>query len=217
MTVAQSSIWSELTGLIDRGGPIMWVLLALSILSAVLIFERCWFWIKTNNPWRTARFQQVRLDLRLGQVQRIRGLVDGDQTIYGRVVRQVLNEGTSEAVVAAILEAQRPRLERFMTTLGTIITAAPLLGILGTVLGLIASLSVLGEQETVTDLTRITGGIAEALLTTVGGLIVALLVLVPYNAFRTQIDRSLGRAEALIAAARRDVADDEPAEPDAST
>jgi biopolymer transport protein ExbB len=56
----------------------------------------------------------------------------------------------------------------------------------------------------VTDPTAIGGGIAEALLTTVAGLVVALVVLFPYNAFRAQIDRTLGLAEALVAAARKE-------------
>jgi biopolymer transport protein ExbB len=101
----------------------------------------------------------------------------------------------------ASMEAQRGRLERYMPTLSTIITAAPMLGILGTVTGIIQSFRLLAPETTTTDPRLVSQGIAEALLTTAAGLIVALVVLFPYNAFRAQIDKTLGRFDALIAAA----------------
>jgi biopolymer transport protein ExbB len=101
------------------------------------------------------------------------------------------------------VERQRPRVERFMPTLSTVITGAPMLGILGTVLGIIASFHLLSESaETVTP-RAVSGGIAEALLTTAAGLVIALIVLLPYNIFRAQQERTLGRLEALGAAAQR--------------
>jgi len=114
----------------------------------------------------------------------------------------VLDSSASDAAALQAVESQRPRLTRFMPTLGTIITAAPMLGILGTVTGIISAFRVLSDQQAVTDPTAVAGGIAEALLTTVAGLAVALVVLFPFNAFRAQIERAMGRLEALLAAAQ---------------
>ena len=90
-----------------------------------------------------------------------------------------------------------------MVWLDTVITAAPLLGILGTVVGIIQSFRLLGEQQTLTDPREVAGGIAAALLTTALGLIVALMTLFPYMIFRSQVGRALGRLESIIAAAQQ--------------
>ena len=88
-----------------------------------------------------------------------------------------------------------------MATLSTIITAAPMLGILGTVLGIIASFEILGADPSATDPSQVSLGIAEALITTATGLVIALVALFPYNAFRTQLDATLSRLELLASAA----------------
>ena len=190
--------------LIQRGGVVMWPLLALSLLTITLAFERCWFWLGTNRPSRLSRLRRIGTLLRRGDRAAVKVLIDDDTSVYGRVVALLLDEpgGASEAALIEAVALQRPRLERFMTTLSTIITAAPLLGILGTVVGIIASFQVLSEQTAATDPRCVSDGIAEALLTTAAGLTIALVTLFPYNAFRGQIDRTLGRIEVLAAAAR---------------
>jgi len=104
-----------------------------------------------------------------------------------------------------------------MVMLSTIITAAPLLGILGTVIGIIRSFNLLGEQRMLTDTRLVATGIAEALLTTALGLVIALVTLFPYMAFRKQADRALGRMESLIASAQEGFAIDRPNAADASS
>lgn len=191
-----------LSELFERGGWVMWPLAALSVLGLTLIFERCWFWLATNTPWRVGRYRRVGRYLRGGQFERAAALIDGDRSIYGRLVRRLMDEpSVTDAVATDAFEDQRPRMERFMPTLGTIITAAPMLGILGTVFGIIDSFDILGDEQ-VTDPAAVADGIAQALLTTVVGLIIAIVVLFPYNAFRAQIDRATGRMDSLIAAAQ---------------
>jgi len=189
--------------ILSAGGWVMWPLAAMSVLALTLIFERCWFWFVTNHPKRLARFEDIGLFLRQGQRDRALSIIDRDRSIYGRLLQKLIAENTSEAAAADAIQIVRPRIERFMPTLGTIITAAPMLGILGTVTGIISAFRVLSATETVTDPSKISGGIAEALLTTVVGLAIALVVLFPYNAFRAQIDRTASRIESLIAAAQQ--------------
>ena len=190
------SIVDSFNALMARGGWVMWPLLAMSLLAMTLVFERCWFWVRTNHPGSRTRVTRMMRLLRNGDNDALRTLVQDDRSVYGRVVMKLLNGHGTDAV-----ESQRPRLERFMPTLSTIITAAPMLGILGTVTGIIASFEILADQTTTTDPRNVSRGIAEALLTTAAGLVVALMVLFPYNAFRAQIDRTLGLIESLLAAA----------------
>ena len=195
-------IFETLADLIQRGGGVMWLLLGLSVVAMVLAFERCWFWFKTNS-WREAQVQRLAWLLRGGQYDLAKQVAESDQSVYGRLVCHVVGESASDAALAEAVEIQRSRLERFMPTLSTIITAAPMLGILGTVLGLIRALSVFAGDQQVTDPRLISPAIAEALITTAAGLVVAIGALFPYNAFRAQVDRCLGRIETLTAAAEQ--------------
>ena len=189
--------------LMSRGGFVMWPLLILSVVAVTLSFERCWFWLKTNSPSNKAKVWRMAQFMRQGEMQRAREIAGGEGNVYCRLVWLMLSENPSPALASEAVESQRPRLERFMSTLSTIITAAPMLGILGTVLGIIASFNVLDLSQS-TDPRLVSQGIAEALLTTAVGLVLAIIVLLPYNLFRTQMDRSLGRLEVLVAAALGD-------------
>lgn len=195
--------------LIERGGYVMVPLLAMSVISLTLIIERIWFWTVTHGPGRARRLAALNGALRRGDQAEAQKHVADDRTPYAAVARRLLKAGASDAVAVEAVEAQRPRFDRFMVTLSTIITASPLLGILGTVIGIIQSFNLLGEQTTLTDPRAVSVGIAEALLTTALGLIVALMTLFPYMIFRGQVDRAMGRLESVIAAAQQG-ADGEP-------
>jgi len=190
--------------LIDRGGYVMVPLLALSVISLALIIERIWFWAVTHRPGRLRRLRKLNEALRRGRWEAAEALIGDDRSPYGHVARRLLTQGASDAVAVEAIEGQRPRLDRFMVTLSTIITAAPLLGILGTVVGIIQSFRLLEEQlHELSDPRSVAGGIAAALLTTALGLIVALMTLFPYMVFRSQVSRALGRLESVIAAAQQ--------------
>ena len=187
--------------LVRRGGAVMWPLLALSLLSVTLLLERGWFFLQTNAPGRLVRVREAAKKLRAGDRQGARSLLTGDRTVYGETVRRLLDEALTPAAATDAIESQRRRLERFLPVFSTIITAAPMLGILGTVLGIISSFEVLSDQSTTRDPSLVGQGIAEALITTAVGLVVALVTLFPYNLIRAQVDRTLSRLESLVASA----------------
>ena len=195
------SISGNFWDLMGRGGWVMWPLLILACTSVALVVERTWFWLKTNHPGRLYRLDQMTVLLRRGQHGEARNMAEDDPSVYGRAAVKLMRERVNSAAAADAIESQRRRLERFMPTLSTIITAAPLLGILGTVTGLIRSFNLLAEESGVTDPRAVSPAIGEALLTTAVGLAVSIVVLFPYNAFRAQVDRTLSRFEVLIASA----------------
>ena len=202
-----------LTDLMQRGGVVMWPLLALSVLAVTLLVERAWFYVSSNGFGRLGRVAALTRRLRAGDRAAAAALAEDDASVYGDTARRLLAERVSAASAVDAIEAQRPRLERFLPTLSTIITAAPMLGILGTVLGIIASFEVLGGAAGAgagsggppgpSDPSLVGRGIAEALITTAAGLVVALVVLLPYNLLRVQVDRTLSRLEQLAAAAEQ--------------
>ncbi len=199
----QQEVMQDLTALIDKGGYVMVPLLILSVISVALILERCWFWIFVGGRGSLPRLEKLNATLRRGEFTKAKQLIKKDTSPYGLVAKALLEDGSSDAVAIEAVETQRPRIDRFMVALSTIITAAPLLGILGTVLGIIQSFRLLGEQSVLTDPSDVAGGIAAALLTTALGLIIALVTLFPYMLFRGWSSRTIGRLEVVIAAAQQ--------------
>lgn len=148
------------------------------------------------------RVSQLAAMLRADDVESLEKTLKRDRSFAGQLIRQMLKQSTvaAESVAIEIIERLRRRIERFMTLLSTIITAAPLIGILGTVIGIIQSFELLGESNMITDPREVSAGIAQALLTTAAGLVVALITLFPYMAFKGSIDRTLGQFEVLLSA-----------------
>jgi biopolymer transport protein ExbB len=201
--IPMNALVDQLAMLIQRGGWVMFPLLALSIISLTLIIERLWFWIALHNPARHDLLRKLNDALRRGEKSKVEKLLARDRSPYALAARHLLRHGSTDAVIIEAIEAQRPKFDRFMVTLSTIITAAPLLGILGTVLGIIRSFNLLGDQATLTDPRMVSGGIAEALLTTALGLVIALMTLFPYMAFRAQGERAQARLETVMAATQQ--------------
>lgn len=198
--MSQTLEWLNL--LIERGGPVMYPLFGLSVISLALILERSWFWLSLRRKVTEARLQRLNAALRKADRRGAAQLSQPARTPYDRLASALLNNGSSDAAALEAVQMERPRVERFMLTLSTIITAAPLLGILGTVAGIIQSFELLGEQAGVLDPKQVSGGIAQALITTAAGLIIALFTIFPYMAFRVQVDRAINRMESLIASAQ---------------
>ena len=196
-----AELFERLGELIDRGGVVVWPLLLMSIISIALSFERGVFWWRINASIN-GRFEGLMKALRRGDADEVRSISRDDGSPFGELADRLAEGGDAESISIEVVEQARPRIERYMLVFSTIITAAPMLGILGTVLGIIRSFELLGAQETITDPRDISGGIAEALITTALGLVVALLAPVPYTACRGQVERALGRFEAMAAAAR---------------
>ena len=133
---AMGSVIDDLALLLERGGYVMLPLLVMSIVSLTLIVERAWFWSVSHRPARVKRLARLNDTFRRGDRASAAELVANDRSPYGEVARHLLDHGATAAVAVEAVESQRPRIDRFMATLSTIITAAPLLGILGTVIGL---------------------------------------------------------------------------------
>jgi biopolymer transport protein ExbB len=186
----------------QQGGAVMWPLLALSLVSIALCVERAIFWLRTHTAAPRRRAAAAAACIRRRDFAGARALAGADSTVYGWFIGELLSgDGPTEAAARALLEDARIPLERFSVLLSTIITAAPMLGILGTVTGIIESFGLLGGRDVLSDPSMVAGGIAQALYTTVFGLVVALLTLFPYAIYRAQADRALSRLEAIASAA----------------
>jgi len=184
------------------GGWVMYPLLVMSLLSLTLIFERLLFWVfsaQRTGPRRLAVYLRLyAADQTSDQTNRLAKASKNDCTLEGNLVATATSSNTTnEAILIGHIESMRPSIERFSSMLSSIIAAAPLLGILGTVTGIIRSFDLLGNAAAVSDPSIVAGGIAEALYTTAFGLTIALVTLFPHIYFKSRADRTLGRLETL--------------------
>jgi biopolymer transport protein ExbB len=183
--------------LFAAGGVVMWPLLTFSVLGVALIIERIRFWVRINK--RQSRV--VRDVLNLYRLDNVVGAMDKLQKNADLPLARIflaaleLEEPNPEEFRLALeseSQAEIPVLKRFQNIFETIISLAPLLGLLGTVLGLIASFASLnlgdvGGSKT----TNVTAGISEALVSTASGLIVAIFILLFANTFRGLYQRQI--------------------------
>ena len=184
---------SEIMTVIVKGGLMMIPLLAASLIAVTVIVERFFF-------WRGLRVREVD--------GTILGLVaEGDfkqalqvASTSRHPVARVLQTGILARDVApgtamqAAAQAELRHLRRYLPVLDTIITLAPLLGLLGTITGMISAFGIVSEAG-LGQPHAITGGIAEALIATATGLLVAIVTLISHNYFRARMEAMTGMIE----------------------
>ena len=174
------------------GGPIMYPLLACSILVLTVIIERLLFWITVDMNRNMKLIEDVLELCRRGDWEAVRTSVSGSKDFIIRVlVSGILHReySMSKAMEATAAEEIR-NMRRYMSVLDTMITVAPLLGIFGTVIGIITSFEALGTAG-IDQPQAVTAGIAQALITTATGLGIAILSVFPYNYFNSKVEKAV--------------------------
>jgi len=178
------------------GGIVAWPLLAFSVLSVALIIERLVFWVRINRRQPRVVRDILRTYQQDPQLAHQRLRQNGNLPMARIFLEAVeLERATPEEFRLALesaSQAEIPTLKRFNTVFETIVSLSPLLGLLGTILGLIRSFSSLEIGELGGGQTAaVTGGISEALVSTVMGLVVAIVTLLFANLFRGNYQRQL--------------------------
>lgn len=180
-----------------RGGPVMWPLLACSLLSLTITVERIIFWLRRNTNENDKNIKLVFDYVEAGDYTR--ALEIGKEhkcSMVSRMFYAGLEHREHGLAEAMEINAQNEvdRMRQGLAVLDTIVTMAPLLGILGTVTGIIESFDLLGRGG-IEDPKAVTGGIAEALITTATGLAIALITLIPLNYFTSKVTESARKLE----------------------
>lgn len=180
---------------LDRGGPTMWLIAALSVLTLALILWKTWQLARLGAWSGAATAQAIRLWTE-GQVDTALATVAGRRSLRARLAHAAMSarldpamhdaaarEETARAARADLAEARRG-----LRALELIATIAPLLGLLGTVLGMIEAFQTLQQAGARADPSALAGGIWEALLTTAAGMAVAIPAGVALSWFESVAD-----------------------------
>lgn len=171
------------------GGPIMYPLLVCSVVVLTVVVERLMFWNRIDRQRNQSLVDEVLELSRHGDWNGVRDRTrNSNDYIVKILISGILHRQFSmiKAMESAAAEEIR-RMRRFMTVLDTMITVAPLLGIFGTVIGIIHSFDVLGTTG-IEHPEAVTAGIAQALITTATGLGIAIFTVFPYNYFNSRVE-----------------------------
>jgi len=170
-----------------KGGPIMWPILIVSIIGLTVVIERIFWWTGRWFRRDPKRIEKVFTAIEQNDVAEASRLSRGSRDPVLRMMWNGLNHQHASLQgalqVAAGIEIKRAG--RFLVVMDTLVTLAPLLGLLGTITGLIRSFSFLGNEELAVQ--AVTGGIAEALIATACGLGIAIFALIPFNFFTSRV------------------------------
>jgi biopolymer transport protein ExbB len=170
-----------------KGGPVMWPILIVSIIALTVVIERILWWSGRWFRRDPKRIEKVFTAIENGDVAEASRLSRGSRDPVLRMMWNGLNHQHASLQgalqVAAGIEIKRAG--RFLVVMDTLVTLAPLLGLLGTITGLIRSFSFLGNEELAVQ--AVTGGIAEALIATACGLGIAIFALIPFNFFTSRV------------------------------
>jgi biopolymer transport protein ExbB len=184
---------SAFIAIIIKGGIVMIPLLACSLISLALTIERIIFWAKLKS--QDVLSQLMTLVERKEFEQALQLGKTSSQPIARVLAAGIAHRNPAPAkAMEAAAQAEMPVLKSRLGVLDTIVTLAPLLGLLGTVVGMIGSFDVMSEVG-MGQPHAVTGGVAEALIATATGLLIAILTLISYNYFTAKVEREMDRME----------------------
>ncbi len=177
--------------LFHSGGPVMYPLLLCSIIMLMVVIERGAFWLLVDYHRRQALVDEILELSRQGEWETVREKVAHTQDYVIRVLVSGMlhREFSMVKAMEAAAGDELSNMRRYMSILDTMITVAPLLGILGTVIGIINSFEMIGTAG-IEDPRTVTAGIAQALITTAAGLSIAIIAVFPYNYFNSRVDNA---------------------------
>jgi biopolymer transport protein ExbB len=173
----------------EEGGLVMWPILFTSIVALTVIVERFIWWRGENAKRDPIQLDKVYAALENDDSKEASTLAGKSQDPILRVLGFALNQrrGSLHDALQVFANIEIERAGRFMVVLDTIVTLAPLLGLLGTVTGLMKAFFKLGDTEL--SESAISGGIAEALIATACGLGIAIICLIFLNYFSAKLDK----------------------------
>jgi biopolymer transport protein ExbB len=168
----------------------MWPILICALVAVAVVGERTFWWLREKGRRDPARLEQILATLENGDVPAAKQLTDGSEDPVIRMIgRGLAHIGHTHSSLLGALQLaagiELKRAGRFLVVMDTLVTLAPLLGLLGTVTGLMLAFRSIGSAELA--VTSVTGGIGEALIATACGLVIAIFSLVPFNFFSSKV------------------------------
>ncbi|HEQ71474.1 MAG TPA: MotA/TolQ/ExbB proton channel family protein [Spirochaetia bacterium] len=185
--------------LINKGGVIMYLIIPLSVVAVAIIIERLLYFRKIKIDEDTM-ISRLKITLEKQHYDEALAICEGHPSPVTNLVKVGIEHkkygvGIIKEAITDAANLEIPKLERNLSTLGTIAHVAPLLGLLGTVIGNIGAFGVLHESGPGGDPILLSGNIAVALLTTAAGIIVSIPAIIFYNYLVSKVNHMVIRLE----------------------
>jgi len=173
-----------------KGGPVMWPILVSALVAVAVVGERAFWWLRESRKRDPQKLEQVLAALENADTAAARQLAANSHDPVIRTIGHGLEHvGHAHGSLLGALQlaagVELKRAGRFLTVMDTLVTLAPLLGLLGTVTGLMRAFLNIGSAEL--SVAGVTGGIGEALIATACGLGIAIFSLIPFNYFSAKV------------------------------
>src|ERR1700684_3844193 len=170
-----------------KGGPVMYPILLCALVAVAVVGERTFWWMRESSRRDPKKLEEILAALENEDVPAAAKLAESSHDPVIRMIHNGLNHHHTSLQGALELGAgiELERAGRFLTVMDTLVTLAPLLGLLGTVTGLMRAFLNIGSAEL--SVSAVTGGIGEALIATACGLGIAIISLIPFNFFSSKV------------------------------
>lgn len=175
--------------LFKHGGPIMWPILVVTLTALAVVSERTFWWIREGSRRDVETLEKVLAAMENSDFRSAIQLSKGSEDPVVRMIYRGLSHvhGSLTGALQVAAGAEIKRAGRFLVLIDTCITVAPLLGLLGTVTGIMGSFRAVGGNELAVD--SVSAGIGEALIATAAGLGIAIFCLLPFNYFNERLTK----------------------------
>ena len=196
----------------EAGGPVMWPILITALVAVAVVGERTFWWMRESIKRDPHKLERLFAALENGDFREAGQLSKDSEDPIIRMIWHGMNHFHSSLQgalqVAAGVELQKAG--RFLTVMDTLVTLAPLLGLLGTVSGIFRTFLSIGSATVEGATGQITGGIGEALIATMCGLAIAIFALIPFNYFtrklaqlQFELESAATNVEVMVTAAKQ--------------
>lgn len=197
--------------LFKEGGPIMWPILVVALTAIAVVGERTFWWIREGSKRDVETLEKVLAAMENNDFRTAIQMSKGSDDPVVRMIYRGLSHvhGSLTGALQVAAGAEIKRAGRFLVLIDTCITVAPLLGLLGTVTGIMASFRAVGGNELAVE--GVSAGIGEALIATAAGLGIAIFCLLPFNYFNErltklqfELETAATNVEVMVAKAKTD-------------
>ena len=196
----------------EADGPIMWPILVTGIVAVAVVGERTFWWWRESTRRDAQTLEKLFGALEAGDFAEASKISKDSRDPIIRMVWHGMNHYHSslQGALAVAAGAELQKAGRFLVVMDTLVTLAPLLGLLGTVSGIFRTFIALGAQSVEGAMGSITGGIGEALIATMCGLGIAIFALIPFNFFTRKVaqlhfelESAATNVEVMVSAAKQ--------------
>ncbi len=188
---------------LNQGGVFIWPIILTSLWAFTLVIERLIYFKSHTSAYQTESKKYFEF-LKLNGLQKTFEMLNKEKGLVASIMREAWDPthktiSTAERGVEEVLHQNQPSLDKHINTIATLAGIEPLLGLLGTITGMIAVFSVITAEGGSVDSSSLAGGISEAMITTQAGLVAAVPILLCHNFIRNRFKSVMAVLQAICA------------------